>query len=144
MQVPDEHGCHRPTSIYPTPGYFNDGMGHEYPDSEWGTPKVIETYRAAIRAYQKQYPDARLHRNPETAMPSRSPSCQSVAMYMQSNIDDARAEFMMERAQEFARLVREKGDLLSHPGMGCGPINIVGFRIIREYTKADLLKRFPA
>jgi hypothetical protein len=25
--VPDEHGCHRPVSIFPTPGWFSPGMG---------------------------------------------------------------------------------------------------------------------
>lgn len=24
---PDDHGCHRPVSIFPTPGFFNDGYG---------------------------------------------------------------------------------------------------------------------
>lgn len=28
MNRADEHGCHRPTSIWPTPGWFNDGMGN--------------------------------------------------------------------------------------------------------------------
>ena len=28
--VPDENGCHRPVSIFPTPGWFNNGMGGHY------------------------------------------------------------------------------------------------------------------
>ena len=27
-QVPDEHGCHRPVSIFPNPRYGNDGQGN--------------------------------------------------------------------------------------------------------------------
>ena len=27
IQVPDEHGCFRPTSIYPNPRWSNNGMG---------------------------------------------------------------------------------------------------------------------
>jgi hypothetical protein len=32
-QAPDEHGTLRPTTIWPTPGWFNNGMGKHYPDS---------------------------------------------------------------------------------------------------------------
>lgn len=32
---PDDNGTHRPTTIYSTPGYFNNGMGEEYKEEEW-------------------------------------------------------------------------------------------------------------
>ena len=35
-QVPDEHGCHRPVSIFPTPGWFNHGMGGYFRDVKKG------------------------------------------------------------------------------------------------------------
>jgi hypothetical protein len=34
MMMADEHGCFRPASIAPTPGWYNDGHGKHYPDSE--------------------------------------------------------------------------------------------------------------
>lgn len=30
MQVTDDHGCYRPVSIWPTPGWWNDGNGKHY------------------------------------------------------------------------------------------------------------------
>jgi hypothetical protein len=36
---PDEHGCHRPVSISPTPGWYNNGRGGHFRDS-----KEVETY----------------------------------------------------------------------------------------------------
>lgn len=32
VQVPDEHNYRRPVSIWPTPGWFNHGMGGHYRD----------------------------------------------------------------------------------------------------------------
>jgi len=32
VDVPDDHGCCRPTSIWPTPGFFNDGFGNHWSD----------------------------------------------------------------------------------------------------------------
>lgn len=31
---PDEHGCHRPVSISPTPGWYNNGHGEYFKNSE--------------------------------------------------------------------------------------------------------------
>ena len=28
MQLPDDHGCHRPANLAPTPGWYNDGNGN--------------------------------------------------------------------------------------------------------------------
>ena len=57
LHLPDaERGYIRPASIWPTPGWFNDGMGGVYPD---GTdPKAVEeTYLKAIQDYADQmYP----------------------------------------------------------------------------------------
>ena len=38
---PDEHGCARPVSIYPTPGWINDGMGNCRQSNEDGWPAYM-------------------------------------------------------------------------------------------------------
>lgn len=38
--MPDEHGCGRPTTIWPTPGYWNNGNGKEFKDSQWDGKKT--------------------------------------------------------------------------------------------------------
>ncbi len=50
VQKPDEHGCNRPAAIYPTPGWFNDGMGGHYRDDT--DPTVVQaTYGKAVADY---------------------------------------------------------------------------------------------
>jgi len=43
MYEPDEHGCCRPCKIYPTPGFYNNGLGFAYVDGE--EKEAIEAYR---------------------------------------------------------------------------------------------------
>ncbi len=54
-QRPDEHGIHRPTTIYPTPGYLNNGNGKEYKEEEWkeGMEKYPSYQSVAIFFYKK-------------------------------------------------------------------------------------------
>src|SRR5271156_1981169 len=41
-QVPDDHGYWRPCAIQVTPGWFNDGYGGHYRESDYDEAKVIE------------------------------------------------------------------------------------------------------
>ena len=34
VRVQDDHHCQRPVSIYPTPGFYNNGMGFEYKEGQ--------------------------------------------------------------------------------------------------------------
>jgi len=34
LHEPDDHGCHRPATIWPTPGWWNDGDGEHFHDGE--------------------------------------------------------------------------------------------------------------
>lgn len=48
ISVPDDHGCSRPASIWPTPGWFNDGLGSHW--EEGSDPnEVKERYEASVR-----------------------------------------------------------------------------------------------
>ena len=38
MTRPDDNGCWRPTAIFPTPGWSNDGMGHSTADTSGPSP----------------------------------------------------------------------------------------------------------
>jgi len=39
MQLPDDHGCHRPANLAPTPGWYNDGNGNHKKLKEGSTKK---------------------------------------------------------------------------------------------------------
>ena len=123
--VPDEHGCYRPASIYATPGWWNDGHGNEYPDSEWGAQHTIDKCRESIREYQIErgglkYVDA------ETATPNKCSSYQSVAMFFNERPSIKTLGFLMDRAKKFTELYEKN-------------ITITGFRLIKEEVVAKEL-----
>jgi hypothetical protein len=124
----DEHGYPWPCEIYPTPGFFNDGMGNEYPDSEWGSKKVVDAYRKEIRSYQKQHPGSLPEDDPKTALPSRAPSYQSVAIYLNGKPGQELAGFLRTRAQEYAKKHKFK---------------ILGFRLLLQSRTTKLLEEYP-
>lgn len=117
---PDDHGCCRPVTIYPTPGYWNDGLGNEYPDSEWGHQHTIDTYRDSIVSHRAT------HLDPKTAMPGRHPSYQSVAILFHERPTDQQAAFMAQRAKEYV------------PDRFEGSFNILGFRLVEELVEPKL------
>jgi hypothetical protein len=43
-QVPDEHGCCRPVTIWQNPRWFNDGMGNEWPVTHTNTKRQLAAY----------------------------------------------------------------------------------------------------
>lgn len=59
-QEPDDHGCHRPVKIRPTPGWFNDGAGNHWregADPEAVKAKYLESVRADADRTRKVYAD---------------------------------------------------------------------------------------
>lgn len=51
VNEPDDKGCARPASIFPTPGWFNDGMGNEHPTLKLGSQEVHDQYVESVRKY---------------------------------------------------------------------------------------------
>jgi len=126
--VPDDHGCARPASIWPTPGFWNDGMGTHWPDSMWGSAEAHTTYRDSVRKYKEEHKDALPHIDEEAALPSRHPAYQSVAMFLADRPGNELLEFLMRRARAY-RPIR-KFD---------GTFNVLGFRLIQTRTVEDNL-----
>ena len=122
-QQPDDHGVFRPASIHPTPGFWNDGMGNAHPDADWGKPETVEMYRKEIAAYQAQHPGS-LEEDAATAMPSRNPSYQSVAMFFNAPVPEPLLIFMAERVKTF---VPKWGDRFT----------VLGCRFIHERITTD-------
>ncbi len=99
-QQPDDHGVFRPASIHPTPGFWNDGLGNEWPDADWGKPETIETYRKAVLDYQTKSKGL-MELDAATVMPGRHPSYQSVAMFFGEPVPDPLLIFMAEQVKTF-------------------------------------------
>lgn len=72
---PDTDGELCLVTIYPTPGYWNDGNGNEYKDGEGPMPK------------NRKYP-----------------SYQSVLIYLSEHPDEEIISYMKEKAYEFAKI----------------------------------------
>lgn len=51
---PDDHGCHRPTSIYPTKGWLYDGEFGEVPEAEFDQQLANKKYRICTAKYYQE------------------------------------------------------------------------------------------
>ncbi len=128
VNVTDDRGCSRPTTIWSTPGYWNDGMGAHYRDDDWGTPEVIERYRQSVREYKAKYPNGLPGTDAETALPSRNPAYQSVAMFLHKRPSNGILKFLIERVKAFKPI--SKFD---------GTCNAIGFRLIQTEVVEKVL-----
>ena len=132
LQVPDEHGCHRPCAIHTTPGWVNDGVGNEYHQSTSTPPteEQIETYRKSQRDYQLPHlknarentakgianwtPEALEHeeekfRQIENSTPRWYPSYHSVGIFLSEPLSLDTLQFVISRAKKY---LTEKGVVL--------------------------------
>jgi hypothetical protein len=144
VQVPDEHGCYRPVVIWPTPGYFNDGMDNEYQIKayvksvtdyflpykkeaektlrklEAGEPVggwTISSAKQSIASNQ-----AHIDRAKKMKKIHRYPAYMSVGIWFDSELTKEQITVLKERAAMFCKTY-EKED-----------IKIGGFRIVKEKT----------
>lgn len=120
--VPDENGCRRPTSIWPTPGFWNDGLGSEWPDSMWGSVEACRKYEESAKKH-----------NVSAKVPmGRYPSYQSVAMFFCEQPSEEILKLLQERARKFEGV---KPRIL-----GVKPrFKILGFRLVRgEYKEEQI------
>lgn len=136
MQIADEHGCARPVNVWPTPGWFSNGMGGEFRP---GQEKEAEAaYKKSIREYaeysnrvnpmmpQKSEEDI----EKEASKPMKKyPAYNSVGIFFSERPSDEDVKLMTERAIEYAA---NKKKLFMHKP---GTIKITGFRLIAQEIK---------
>lgn len=61
LSLPDEHGCHRPATIWPTPGFFNHGHGGHFPSTDEGRAQALVHFKEASVAYDQKQIDNLAH-----------------------------------------------------------------------------------
>ena len=132
VHVPDDHGCCRPVSIYATPGFWNDGMGNEWRDEDWGQPKTVEKYRKAVEQWLKDHPG-----EDHFDGPHRCPSYQSVAIFFDKQPSPELLLLMRKRAMAFPEVYA------AHREWNY-PFNILGFRLVKETVVVEVIEQFPA
>jgi len=149
VSVADDNRCARPCSIFPTPGWLNDGHGNAYRTEESGSEAIAARYGATVRAYFEPLAEeadqraaeetakgnaseakawrreARGHRKTIAASvkrgPGRFPSYQSVAIWLDCKPPAWVVEVMKARAKAF----------LSRPGKWRGAEPVTGFRVVK-------------
>lgn len=138
--VPDEDGCHRPVSIFPTPGWFNHGMGCDFRDGQ--EEEALEDYKQRVREYNEKAPEAYVESlrdkvraesqqeidkaNALTAV-QKYPAYRSVAIYFHTIPDNDLIKLMKQRTRDIAtRGVGLKGFEQT--------IGIEGFRFLEQHT----------
>ena len=139
IDLPDEHGCHRPCRIWPTPGWFNHGMGGHF--REGREKEALKDYRKEVFAYystqirqaegsawaqaDKERSTARYRKEIASAEAktkvSKHHAYLSVAIHFEKAPASHDIELMKERARKF------------RPSFGSKP-KITGFRIVEERT----------
>jgi hypothetical protein len=131
----DEHGCGRPTSLWPTPGWFNHGMGGHFKDGQ--EEEALADYKEKCLEYAKK----KVHENDQVAHEARWKEnaekplnkCyanQSVAIFFDKKPSDELCNLMINRAkayvQEYCPTRENEWD--RHE------IEIFGFRLLVEKT----------
>ena len=131
IDVPDEHGHFRPTSIYPTPGYFNPGMGGEFLDGQ--EDAALAHYRKKVLEYRRQYPGSLLEVDENVL--KKHPAYLSVAIYFGAKPSSEHVALIKERAVLFfSRL--ESGELKSRSWKPKAGSKILGYRLV-EISRVD-------
>ncbi len=141
VQIPDEHGCHRPCEIYPTPGWFNSGLGGEFREGQEvealkhykkATRKCFEEQIKRLKSYKAKdgWTDEIKERDKKRHLeriaeadaleePPKFPAYMSVAIYFNKKPSQEIIDVVKRRSAEFAK--KEK-------------IIISGYRLIEQKT----------
>lgn len=131
-QESDENGCYRPCKIYPTPNYFNNGMGFNYKEGEEDI--AIEKYaESCIRYYEKASRKTKWLNAAENAANKykHNRAFQSVAIGFYKRPDDELIQTLKNRAEEFVKGCRA-GEYVFGSKYKISGFKIEGFRIITE------------
>jgi hypothetical protein len=159
-QRPDEHGCFRPCSIWPTRGWLNDGDFGAIPDDEFDQDRANENYRKSQKKYyrdcyngisnldlndervklakwNKETVKCELNRlqgeidRCKTLVFPKTQAYNSVAIFFYDKPSEENIAFMKKRAYKFAEAKRKYGREWNKNFK----LKILGFRLIEEMKK---------
>jgi len=144
--VPDEHGCSRPVTIYPTPGWFNNGLGGEFPDDGKHEEEAKAHWAANCEAEANKTPyadeDANIVHserwNKKKKEPlNKFPAYMSVAIPFYRQPSDEAIKWMVARATKFAA-----GEWTGRMREDIGPFKISAIRLVRLETVETEIERY--
>jgi hypothetical protein len=146
--VADDHGCHRPVTLWPTPGFFNDGHGNNWPDTKKGSEEVRAKYekvvtdykRNAYKSYAPQHHEKVKEQSEKELAdalergPGSFPSYQSVGIYLAEEPPPEILAEMVARGfrffQPWSESMREtRGAKFTEPKN----VTLLGVRLVKVY-----------
>ena len=144
MPRADEHGCHRPTSIWHTAGWFNHGMGGHYKDGQ--EAEALEDHKQKCREEGDRKPYGEndeaneRHRQEWYAKAEeplhKFPAYNSVAIFFSTVPTDEEINMIRQRALKFGA---ERPDC-TKDWQKKEPIKITGFRLIQEVVHQNTVR----
>ena len=120
----DEHGVARPCTLYPTPGWWNDGLGGHYPDA---LPHDVMPQQVYAQKVAQLTPEGQAHIQEIGTYPAYL----SVAIFLRAQPSPDVVAFLIRRAHGYWTIVPEHW-------------TITGFRLLQRVTREALVCRYPA
>ena len=128
IELPDEHGCARPTTIYPAHGWFNNGLGGHFREGE--EEKALSEYRQKCLERAERPGDKERWTDKAKGSLQKYPAYQSVAIFMSRKPTEEEIAILKERAHKFADYSK------NHPNeFNRHEIAIEGFRLVKIEVK---------
>jgi len=133
LDIPDAFGCRRPTEIYPTPGWFNNGMGGHYRDGQ--EKEALDHHKKECILYSKRvvHPvDQKEHTkrwlgNANKKSIKKCPAYLSVAIFFSKKPTKEQRNLIIKRSKTYAKPRN---------------IKITGFRILKQETVMTEIESF--
>jgi hypothetical protein len=125
-ECPDDVPSEMPSMGYPTPGWFNHGMGGHFRHGQ--EKEAFEDYKKEIEKYVRQHPGTSLKAGDKL---NKCPAYMSVGIFFDEEPPKHIIDILKERAHKFAKEYWPKHRAFGHK------LDVTGFRIIREKTVSE-------
>lgn len=122
MEEHDDIPYSTPVVIWPTAGWFNDGMGGHFKEGQ--EKEAFEHHIKEVAAYEKQH-NTKLHVSKGL---TKFPAYQSVGIFFDEKPPQHIVDVLKERAYKFTKEYWPKHKIFGHK------IDVTGFRLVREAT----------
>lgn len=125
-ECPDDVPIMTPAICWPTPGWFNHGMGGHFKEGQ--EEEAFEDYKKEITKYVKQHPGTTLVAGDKL---HKCPAYMSVGIFFDEEPTQPVIALLKERADKFAKKYWPNHKIFGHK------LEVTGFRIVKEKTVND-------
>jgi len=130
----DDNGCRRPAKTYPTPGWYNNGLGFHYQAGQ--EAQALAEYIKFVTendTYEDDEIDEKIKQVKRDGV-GKCLAYNSVAICLNAEPTDDMVDFIKARAEEYAKICREGRATEIGGSKYSKGFNITGYRLITEQT----------